>query len=814
MKFLDLNGVSILWQKIKETFARKSETISEISRDDTTFTVTRADGTTFEFDQKDTTYENATTTTAGLMSAADKAKLNGVAEGAQQNIIESISVNDVEQEVTSKGVNIAIPTALSQLSDDVGYLTEESDPTVPVWAKQAQKPTYTASEVGALPADTDIPSKISDLTNDSDFATNGDLAELQTKLNAIADSDDQTLDQLSEIVAYIKNNKNLIDGITTGKVSVSDIVDNLTSSATNKPLSAKQGKVLKDLIDAIVIPTKVSAFTNDAGYLTEHQDISGKQDIISDLATIRSGAALGATALQVETDPTVPAWAKAATKPSYTAAEVGALPSDTYIPIKVSDLANDVGYLTQHQDISGKANTADLATVATSGNYNDLSNKPTIPTKVSDLTDDSGHYTKPSGGIPASDLADGVVPVEDVQVNGVSVLNDGVANVPTAGINNLGVVRVLPSRGITLDISTGQLYVNPATSELIKAGTDVYRPTPLAKQHESTFYGLAKAAGDTTQSASSNAVGTYTDEAKTAIKNMLGVPEDPLAVGTALPASADLNSYTTPGNYTADSTVIASITHAPTTTVEYKLTVEQISDEVIKQTVTTTEAPANVYQRTGDSSSSSWVFGDWVKEIKSTDYASSQSPGITLMSSTFGLYVDNNYPEYARVYTALDSNIKTADNSNDCRHRPITPYNQHKSVFYGLAKAAGDATQAASSNAVGTYTQEAKTAIQTMLGVTVPEAVGSCVEYISDSSVTIVGEPNTRYVCGEVTSIDITPPSVGTIDVVFTSGSTIAILTLPSTVKMPEWWGGVEAGYTYELVITDGVYAGVMAWPQ
>lgn len=39
-----------------------------------------------------------------------------------------------------------------------------------------------------------------------------------------------------------------------------------------------------------------------------------------------------------------------------------------------------------------------------SGNYNDLTNKPTIPTKVSDLVDDSGHYTKPSGGIPVSDL--------------------------------------------------------------------------------------------------------------------------------------------------------------------------------------------------------------------------------------------------------------------------------------------------------------------------------------------------------------------------------------------------------------------------
>lgn len=35
--------------------------------------------------------------------------------------------------------------------------------------------------------------------------------------------------------------------------------------------------------------------------------------------------------------------------------------------------------ITAHQDISGKANTTDLATVATSGSYNDLSNKPTMP---------------------------------------------------------------------------------------------------------------------------------------------------------------------------------------------------------------------------------------------------------------------------------------------------------------------------------------------------------------------------------------------------------------------------------------------------
>lgn len=49
------------------------------------------------------------------------------------------------------------------------------------------------------------------------------------------------------------------------------------------------------------------------------------------------------------------------------------------VPTKTSDLQNDSNFLTSHQDISGKANISDLATVATSGSYNDLSNKPTIP---------------------------------------------------------------------------------------------------------------------------------------------------------------------------------------------------------------------------------------------------------------------------------------------------------------------------------------------------------------------------------------------------------------------------------------------------
>ena len=83
------------------------------------------------------------------------------------------------------------------------------------------------------------------------------ISGLTDRLNALADSDDTTLDQLSEVVAYIKSNRELIEAITTSKVSVADIVDNLTTNIANKPLSAAQGVALKALIDAITVPDKL-----------------------------------------------------------------------------------------------------------------------------------------------------------------------------------------------------------------------------------------------------------------------------------------------------------------------------------------------------------------------------------------------------------------------------------------------------------------------------------------------------------------------------------------------------------------------------
>lgn len=93
------------------------------------------------------------------------------------------------------------------------------------------------------------------------------------------------------------------------------------------------------------------------------------------------------------------------------------------------------------------------------------------------------------------------------------------------------------------------------------------------------------------------------------------------------------------------------------------------------------------------------------------------------------------------------------------------------------------------------------------------------IETVSGATVSITGEPNMRYVCGEVSTISITPPASGSMSVRFESGSTAAVLTAPSSgasaVHWPEWFDAtsLEANTIYEIMIEDGVYGMVMSWP-
>jgi hypothetical protein len=77
-----------------------------------------------------------------------------------------------------------------------------------------------------------------------------------------------------------------------------------------------------------------------------------------------------------ETDPTVPEWAKAEEKPTYTAEEVGALPDTTEIPKNLSDLQDD----SEHRTVTDTEKQSWNDKSDFSGNYEDLKGKPTIPT--------------------------------------------------------------------------------------------------------------------------------------------------------------------------------------------------------------------------------------------------------------------------------------------------------------------------------------------------------------------------------------------------------------------------------------------------
>lgn len=120
---------------------------------------------------------------------------------------------------------------------------------------------------------------------------------------------------------------------------------------------------------------------------------NGKQDEIADLAIIRSGAEKGATALQsfTEDDPTVPSWAKQPNKPTYTASEVGALPSSTKIPSKVSDLDNDSKFIdgitkAMVEDVlTGDISTHTHSQYLTSNSLDGYATESYVDTKIGDI---------------------------------------------------------------------------------------------------------------------------------------------------------------------------------------------------------------------------------------------------------------------------------------------------------------------------------------------------------------------------------------------------------------------------------------------
>ena len=229
------------------------------------------------------------------------------------------------------------------------------------------------------------------------------------------------------------------------------------------------GAEVESILD-IISQSQIGGFDNFA----TKADLENKQDVIQDIDAIRSGAAKGATALQsvpseyvTETELSNKGYAtisalnnkvdaingKQLSTEDFTTTLKDKLEGlnnydDTELSEAIETLRGDfdnivsgdtttaiktfneviafLDGLTDTQDlesiiasieqqIAGKMDKVTLAKVATSGSYNDLSNKPTIPAAVTEstvsgwgFTKNTGTYIKPSGGIPKSDLASAV----------------------------------------------------------------------------------------------------------------------------------------------------------------------------------------------------------------------------------------------------------------------------------------------------------------------------------------------------------------------------------------------------------------------
>lgn len=214
-----------------------------------------------------------------------------------QSLSEYYTKGQTDGLLNSKANVSDVPNKTSQLTNDSGFISSYTE----------TDPVFTASAAHGIKA-----SDISNWNGKSDFSGNyNDLANKPTIPTVSVNQKTSSGTNIADIT---------INGTTTKLYAPEGGAGTITDVTVDGASVVSGGVASIDLTgkaDASDIPTKVSDLTNDSGYISSY----------------------------TETDPTVPAWAKASSKPTYTATEVGALPDSTVIPSKVSDLENDAGYM-------------------------------------------------------------------------------------------------------------------------------------------------------------------------------------------------------------------------------------------------------------------------------------------------------------------------------------------------------------------------------------------------------------------------------------------------------------------------------------
>ena len=263
---------------------------------------------------------------------------------------------------TNQTANITVPTDTSDLTNGAGFIT-----TSALSNYYTKSETYSQQEVNSLINTLSIPTKTSDLTNDGSDGTS-----TYVEADALA------------TVATTGDYGDLLN-----KPTIPTIVDMTGATASTAgahgyvpaPAAGDEDKVLKGdgTWGTVAAPytagTGIDITNNvisaDTTVLATQTDLSSKQD------TLTAGDAIDITSnvISVEADSALDV---SSTKPVQNSVITAALngKADTGdLPTKTSDLQNDGS-----DGTSTYVEADDLATVATSGSYNDLLNKPTIPT--------------------------------------------------------------------------------------------------------------------------------------------------------------------------------------------------------------------------------------------------------------------------------------------------------------------------------------------------------------------------------------------------------------------------------------------------
>lgn len=174
-----------------------------------------------------------------------------------------------------------IPTKTSELTNDSGFITNANIPSKTSdltndsgFITSNDIPTNVSAftnDAGYLTS-ANIPTKTSDLTNDSGFITSADVPTKTSDLTN--DSGFITNSVLSDYYTKTQSDAKyaLVGDIPTKTSDLTNDSGFITSSA----LPTKTSDLTNDsgFITSSAIPTNVSAFTNDAGYLTQHQSLA------------------------------------------------------------------------------------------------------------------------------------------------------------------------------------------------------------------------------------------------------------------------------------------------------------------------------------------------------------------------------------------------------------------------------------------------------------------------------------------------------------------------------------------------------------